>query len=163
MRHCHIFYSEATIYCYMEFSTISGKQKNFFFYNFFGFGSISNFSNPSIFIAICTTGLTLMLRTRKKKRLRDSRWIYIAIYDILLQYATYCCNIQYIVAIYNILQYIGNILRYINILQYIAICTTYILQLQLLQYIRAAYCNIIYCLARERLQYTGNIRFPTSA
>ena len=24
------------------------------------------------------------------------------------------------------------------------------------------YCNIIYCLARERLQYTGNIRFPIS-
>ena len=25
---------------------------------------------------------------------------------------------------------------------------------------RAAYCNMIYCLARERLQYIGNIRFP---
>ena len=88
----------------------------FFFYNFFGFGSISNFSNPSIFIAICTTGLTLMLRMRKKKRLRDSRWIYIAIYDILLQYATYCCNIlQYIVAIYIILQYIGIYWQYIAI------------------------------------------------
>ena len=31
--------------------------------------------------------------------------------DILLQYSIYCCNIQYIVAICNILQYIGNILR----------------------------------------------------
>ena len=72
LRHCHIFYSEATIYCYMEFSTISGKQIFFFFYNFFGFGSISNFSHPSIFIAICTTGLTLMFRTRKKKLLRAS-------------------------------------------------------------------------------------------
>ena len=28
---------------------------------------------------------------------------------------------------------------------------------------RAAYCNIIYCLARERLQYIDNIRFPIPA
>ena len=35
LRHCHIFYSEATIYCYMEFSTISGKQNFFFFFIIF--------------------------------------------------------------------------------------------------------------------------------
>ena len=47
--------------------------------------------------------------------------------------------------------------RYYNILQY-----TIYNMLQLLQYMRAAHCNIIevHCLARERLQYIGNIRFP---
>ena len=55
------------------------------------------------------------------------------------------------------LQYIGNILQY---MQY---CNILLPEANIAIYIApwSEYCNI-YCLARERLQYTGNIRFPIS-
>ena len=76
MRHCHIFYSEATIYCYMEFSTINGKQFFFIlFVKFFGFGSISTKKHGiDDFLIVKETDLDntfLVIEMRDYVRLRE--------------------------------------------------------------------------------------------
>ena len=82
-----------------------------------------------------TTGLTLTLGTRKRIRSRSSiRQTAVALYT-LDNIATYCCNIQYIVAIFNIL------LQYAIYCNILAIYCDVIKICNILQHAQREYCN----------------------